>query len=40
MWRSKGDSVLKFCEEALVRSGNEWYEEAVKTYEVWQEKKQ
>ena len=38
---AKEISVLEFCKEALVRRfGNEWYEEAVKTYEVWQEKKQ
>jgi hypothetical protein len=34
-------SVLEFCKEALVkRFGLEWYEEATKTYEVWQQKKQ
>ena len=34
-------TVLEFCKEALIRKfGIEWYEEAVKTYEVWQQKKQ
>tara|TARA_B100001564_G_C20462671_1_gene588766 strand:+ start:140 stop:718 length:579 start_codon:yes stop_codon:yes gene_type:complete len=38
---AKDVSVLEFCEEALVRRfGREWYEEAMKTYNVWKEKKQ
>ena len=38
---AKEISVLEFCKEALVRRfGLEWYEEAVKTYEVWKQKKQ
>lgn len=38
---AKEISVLEFCKEALVRRfGLEWYEEAVKTYEVWKQEKQ
>ncbi|MBM71897.1 MAG: hypothetical protein CL847_03845 [Crocinitomicaceae bacterium] len=38
---AKDISVLEFCKEALVRRfGLEWYAEAVKTYEVWKQKKQ
>jgi len=34
-------TVLEFCKNALVRKyGEEWFEEAMKTYEVWQQKKQ
>lgn len=38
---AKEISVLEFCKDALVRRfGLEWYEEAVKTYEVWKQEKQ
>jgi hypothetical protein len=37
---AKETTILEFCEEALVRKfGQEWYGEAQKIYEVWQEKK-
>ena len=38
---AKEITVLDFCRDALVRKyGEEWFEEAKKTYEVWQQKKQ
>lgn len=37
---AKEISVLEFCREALVRRfGLEWYEEALKTYEIWRQEK-